>query len=299
MSREDDVLGARPPGAREYVLLGAISLTWGSSYMFTKIAVGPIPPLTLISVRLAIASVVMIVISALRGGIRLTARDALSFMLVGLMANAAPLTLIAISVFYVHSSVTATTMALVPLITTLIAALSGARPGLRDLLGILVGLCGIAVLFGPDAFTSFGDSARGALAAIGAALVFSISLFVRNLVRHHSPVNIATASLVCAAIWAIPLALYVEGVPDYLPTLGVGLATLVLAVLNTAIASLLLFALLSSSTATFAAYNNYLVPAVAVAFGSVFLGEPFTFQSFAGVALVLCGVGIGTVRRKS
>ena len=295
-SRQAAIKG--PPGSVEYALLAALSLTWGSSYMFTKIAVGPIPPFTLISVRLVISSLIMVTLSLLRGGMRLTWRDAAAFMTVGLLTNAAPLTLIAISVSHVHSSFTATTMALVPLIATLISASLGRRPGLRDVIGIVVGICGIAVLFGPDAFLSSGESSRGALAAVGAAIVFSLSLFARDIVKHHSATNVAAGSLVGAALWTIPVALALEGIPDHVPAPGVIAAALVLAVLNTAIASLLLFALLARATATFTSYNNYLVPAVAVVCGSVFLGEPFTIQSFAGVALVLAGVGIATVRPK-
>ena len=54
-------------------------------------------------------------------------------------------------------------------------------------LGILVGLFGVAVLFGPEAFASFGDSARGLVAALSASVIFAVSLFAAVLVARHDP----------------------------------------------------------------------------------------------------------------
>lgn len=291
---------AATPGAAEFVLLAGVSLTWGTSYMFTKIAVSAIAPITLIALRTGIAAVVMVAILAVSGKMtRLSLRDVGVFALIGLMVNAAPLCLIAISVSLVDSSVTATTLALVPLITAVLAIFRGDYPTARSLVGIGVGLAGIVVLFGPQAFANFGDGARGALAAIVAAIVFSASLFVSALARGHHPLEVAAWSLAAAALWTIPTAYVLDGLPHAVPSNSVVGAVVVLALLNTAAASLLVFALVARAGPAYTAFNNYLVPAVAVVCGSVFLGESFTLQKAAGAALVLAGVAISTARRKS
>jgi drug/metabolite transporter (DMT)-like permease len=301
MSSQDAAAPARlrqsAPGATEYALLAGISLAWGTSYMFTKIAVAAVPPLTLIAVRTVIAAASMLgLVAAYSRPIRLTRRDLAAFALVGLSANAAPLCLIAISVAHVHSSVTATTLALVPLITAFLAVFRGDYPSFRNIAGILVGLAGIAMLFGPDAFASFGDSARGLVSAIGASMVFAASLFAMALVRHHDALVVTALSLTSAALWTIPIALLVDGVPQALPGLGVMGAVLVLALWNTAASNLLMFALVPRAGPAFTSYNNYLVPAVAVVCGTIFLGEPLTFRAVIGVVLVLAGVAISTFR---
>lgn len=291
---------AATPGAAEHVLLAAVSLTWGTSYMFTKIAVSAIAPIMLIALRTGIAAVVMLAILAASGKMRrLSLRDAGVFALIGLMVNAAPLFLIATSVSLVDSSVTATTLALVPLITTIFALFRGDYPTARSLVGIGVGFAGIIVLFGPQAFANFGDGAQGALAAIAAAIVFSASLFVSGLARDRHPLEVAAWSLVAAAIWTIPAAYVLDGVPTALPSTSVVGAVVVLALLNTAAASLLVFALVARAGPAYTAFNNYLVPAVAVICGSLFLGEALTLQKAAGAALVLAGVAISTIRRRS
>lgn len=292
--------GTSHPGAAEFALLAAVSLTWGTSYMFTKIAVGAVPPFTLIAMRTIIAAVVMVAILGLSGGMtRLSWRDIGWLAIVGLMSNAATLGLIATSVSLVDSSVTATTMSLVPLITALFAVFRGDLPTVRAVVGIAIGFAGIIVLFGPEAFASFGDSARGAAAAIGASVIFSASLFVMARVRHLPPLMVATGAVVFAALWTLPVAVAMDGVSLALPEPVVVAAVLVLALFNTAAANLLVFALIARTGPAFTSYNNYLVPAVAVVCGSLFLGEAFTIQSAAGVALVLAGVAVSTVSRRA
>lgn len=287
------------PGAAEYALLAGVSLCWGTSYMFTKIAVSAIPPLTVVGLRASIAAAVMIAVLLMsRVAWRLTARDVAALALVGLTVNAAPLSLIAISVSLVDSSVTATTMSLVPLITTAFAMFRGEYPGPLTVLGILVGLVGIVVLFGPRALAGMGDSVWGAVAAVSAALIFSGSLFASGLVRRLHPLLVTAASLFFTALWTLPAALLHDGLPEALPAAGVVAAVVVLALINTAAASLLVFALIARTGPTFTALNNYLVPAVAVVCGSLFLGEALTVQKVGGAALVLAGVAISGLRRR-
>lgn len=287
---------ARAPGAVEYALLAGLALGWGTSFMFTKIAVAAVPPVTLIAARVLLAALAMSGFAMARGiRWRISARDFWAFALVGLTSTAAPLVLIADSVAHVHSSVTAITLALSPVITTLLGAFRGDRPTWANLAGILVGLIGIGVLFGPEALALAGDGGRGMLSALGAALIFSTSLFAMALVRYHDAITVSTISLIFAALWTVPLALIIDGVPPVMPGTGVVASILVLALWNTAASSVLMFALVSRAGPTLTSYNNYLVPAVAVLCGTVFLGEPLTLQAIIGVLLVLAGVSISTL----
>lgn len=298
MSSTNGATRVATPGATEYALLAALGLAWGTSYMFTKIAVGSVPPVTLIAVRTLIAAAGMLTLMRIRGKTTsMIWRDLAGFAIVGLASNAAPLCLIAFSVSHVDSSVTATTMALVPLLTALYAVFQGEYPTVRNIVGIAIGLVGIAVLFGPQAFLAYGDSTLGAAAAIGASIIFSASLFLMALVRHHDAMTVTAMSLLAAALWTVPVALVVDGVPAELPSSGVMAVVLVLALWNTATASLLMYALVPRAGATFTSYNNYLVPAIAVLCGTLFLGEAFTAQMAGGVALVLAGVAISTLKR--
>jgi len=286
------------PGLVEYLLLGGISLAWGTSYMFTKIAVVEVPPLTLVMLRLILAATVTLGYVQLRGIPWPKRGEIRLFALVGLLSNAAPLCLIAVSVSYVDSSVTAITMSLVPLITVWLGIFAGTRPDLRSVIGIALGLVGVFILFGPDAFVSFGSGTRGLLAAVAAALIFSVSLFVSRRVRHIDASMVTAMSLTMAMVWSILFALVVDGLPRGVPQPAVLGAIVVLGLWNTAAASLMMFGLLARATPAFTSYNNQLVPGVAVVCGTLFLGEPLTLVSIIGVILVLIGVAISTVRTR-
>lgn len=299
MSRAESESGLRPPGLTEYSLLLALGIAWGSSYMFTKIAVADLHPLTLVAVRTFIAAAVLLALLGLQGGFRrLSLGDVASFALVGLVAIALPLGLIAWSVSHVDSSVTATAMALVPLITALMAMLRGEYPSWRNIIGIGVGIVGIGVLFGPDAFASFGDSAKGVLGALGASVAFSASLFAMNRLRHFESSTVSALSMGFAAPWSILFAILFDDIPDHLPDNHILGAVAVLALFNTAAANIMLFAIARRAGAAFTSYNNYVVPGVAVLCGTIFLGEPLTIAKLIGVLLVLAGVTISTYRRR-
>jgi drug/metabolite transporter (DMT)-like permease len=287
--------GPHGPGAVEFALLGAISLAWGSSFMFTKVAVAQVPPLTLVATRTLLATLVMIVVAALRGGVRLPLREWPVFALVGVASGALPLVLITTSVSYVDSSVTATAMALVPIFAGVFATLLGQKPTRRTFAGLALGFAGIVVLFGPRALAALGDSARGALAALAASLVFSGSLFLSKRVHHRDIMTVATVTQAMSAVFALAVALAVDGWPAALPAPQVVSAIVVLGVANTAIANLLLFVLLARAGAAFTSFNNYLVPTVALACGAIFLGERLGPASLAGAGLVLLGVAVSTL----
>ncbi|WP_293866014.1 EamA family transporter [uncultured Alsobacter sp.] len=287
--------GSARPGLVEFALLGGISLAWGSSYMFTKIAVTALPPVSLVAGRTVLAAAVMAAVALAKGGVRLPWRELPVFAVVGIASGALPLILIATSVSYVNSSVTATAMALVPLWAGVLAAALGQRPTPRSLVGLALGFAGILVLFGPQALAALGDSARGALAALAASLVFSSSLFLSRRVRHRDILTVATVTQVMSALFAVAVALVVDGLPTVIPSASVLGAVAVLGIANTALANLLLFILLARAGAGFTSLNNYLVPTVAVACGALFLGERLTAASVSGAGLILLGVAVATL----
>lgn len=287
--------GQEKPGPIEFALLGGISLAWGSSYMFTKIAVTALPPVSLVAGRTVLAAAVMAAVAITRGGVRLPWHELPVFAVVGIASGALPLILIATSVSYVDSSVTATAMALVPLWAGVLAAVLGQRPTPRSIIGLTLGFAGILVLFGPRALAALGDSTRGALAALAASLVFSSSLFLSRRVRHRDILTVATVTQAISALFAVIVALLVDGVPTAVPSASVLGAVAVLGIANTALANLLLFILLARAGAGFTSLNNYLVPTVAVACGALFLGERLSATSISGAGLILLGVAVATL----
>ncbi|MGB8273704.1 MAG: DMT family transporter [Alphaproteobacteria bacterium] len=273
---------------RDIALLFGLSAIWGASFLFIKVAVGTIPPLTVVAGRLVGAALVLYAIARLRG-VRLPsdARAWIPFAAIGLTGNVVPFFLIAWGETRIDSALAAILIGTMPIFTVLIAhgftgdeRLTKARIG-----SVLLGFAGLVVLVGPFALAGLG----GQIWFQGAILLAAVSyggtaVYGRVPARLSSDVT-ATASTIAAAAIALPLCLVVDQ-PWTLSPSSVSIAAVgALAVLSTALGSLMFFSLLGSGGANFAALSNYLIPLCGALWGVLLLGE--RPGATAGIALVL------------
>src|SRR5207237_1803807 len=107
-----------------------------------------------------------------------------------------------------------------------------------------------------------------------------------------SPLVTSCGALAAASLSLVPFAAF--QLPGRFPSLGVSAAVLALAVGGTGFAYVLYYALLAGAGASRSILVTYLVPALALGYGAIFLGEPVTAPAVAGLALVLAGVALGT-----
>jgi drug/metabolite transporter (DMT)-like permease len=271
------------------LVLGAI---WGSSYLFIRVGVRDLSPAVLIEIRLLCAAPVLLAFAARRYGwaaLRAAWREGL---VLGVINAAVPFTLIAWGERYVDSGTAAVANASVPIFVVPLAILfvpSERSTGLR-LVGVLLGLVGVAILAGVHPQGGW----RGA-AGIGAIVLASVSYAAANLYagRHMSsggPVLAAT-SMSVAFLLLLPLAAATppSGLPGWKPV-GSGVA---LGLLGTAIAQILSYRMIRLYGSARSVLVAYLLPAFALFYGFVFLGESLTLQKLAGLLLITGGVALG------
>ncbi len=281
-----------------------LSLVWGSSFLFVAVSVETIPPLTLAAGRVVLAAAAMIVV--LRAGGRrlpLEPRLWIIFLLIGLVGNALPFTLIGWGQVRIDSSLAVILISTVPLFTLMLAHLLTAddrmTPGKGA--GIALGFAGVVLLLGPDVLTELGAGVWGQLAVVGGALSFAVTNMLARLLRDLHPTVISAGVLICAVFWTVPASLVVDR-PWTLAPAWIGLlAACALGLISTAAANLVYFRLIARTRPTFVSLSNYLMPAVGVMWGVGLLGEAFTLRSFGALALILLGVaaaGIGARRRR-
>src|SRR5690606_16838887 len=157
-------------------LLGLLALVWGSSFLFIKIAVDHgLPPLTLATLRIGIAAVILVGVARLRGqawprGRGLWAK--LAFL--GIIGNSLPFFLIGWGAQFTTAQLAAVLMATVPLLVVVIAHVMtlDEKLSLPKAAGVLFGFAGVVVLVGVDAFTGLGAQVIGQLAILGACLSY-------------------------------------------------------------------------------------------------------------------------------
>jgi len=286
---------AHPPRPLDYLLLGLLSVVWGSSFLLIKLAVESIPPLSIAAGRLALGGIALLMVARLGGGRLPRGLAAWRYVaLFGLLGMAIPFGLISWGETRIDSGLTAILMAIIPLVTVLLAhflqrdePLSGGR-----LLGVGLGLAGVLVLVGPSALGHLGADLAGQLAVCGATVTYSLA---GNLGRRIPPMPAevtGAAALLSATALTGPAALLVDRPWQLAPT-GLALGALAtLGLIGTAGGYILFFRLLARCGAGFASSCNFLIPLVGVAWGVLLLGERPSPNAIGALALILIGLAM-------
>jgi drug/metabolite transporter (DMT)-like permease len=195
---------------------------------------------------------------------------------------------------HISSSLTGLLIAASPIIAAVLDRLTGGetRFDAKRIAGLAVGLFGVAVLAGPELT---GGSAWPVTEVLLVATCYAIAPLVAARYLGDVPALPLTAAClgVAALVYAAPAA---AAWPDHLPGTRILLALAALALICTATAFIVFFALIREVGATRALVFTYVNPAVALAAGVIVLSEPLTPWNIAGLALILSGSVLATRR---
>jgi drug/metabolite transporter (DMT)-like permease len=276
-------------------MLLLLSLIWGSSFMFIKVADRQLDPATLILGRIGLAAVTLALFVGFTIGVRpalaeLRARW-LAIAVVGLLNTAIPFWLLSWGETRIDSGLASIIQASLPIFNALLAFgfFHDQRVTGRRLVGVAVGFVGVALLVGAQP----QGKILGALAVVGMAVCYAAGgLLIRRHLAATRPPVVALGTSAVAALAVLPLG--VLRAPDFVPGWKEIGSVAVLGVLGTAFAYLLFFTIIAGAGAGYASFVTYLVPPVALAYGAVFLGEGVGLTAVAGLVLILGGVALGT-----
>jgi len=284
--------------ARAFAMLAALSILWGSSFVFVEVILTAVPVLTLVALRVSIAAATLWV-AVLATGAHVPRRAGVwaAFALLGLLNNAVPFSLIVWGQTATTAGLAAILNATTPLFTALSAgiALADERLSARRLLGIAAGIAGVAVMIGPGAVGALGEDLPNQIAVLGAALSYATAaVFARRFGRLGvRPVTVAAGQLTASSLIMVPVALAFDGAAALaVASPLVWLAILANACLSTALAYILYFTILARAGATNVALVTVLVPVVAVLLAAATLGERLGFAEVFGMAMIFGGLVI-------
>ena len=294
------------PGVINWLRIVFIAMIWGGAFMVVRMALRDFQPLTLAAGRITIGAIALYCLIIWRGIALPSFKDITIWrfvLLVGLLSSAIPFALLSWGQQHVPSAFAGMTMAALPIFVLPLAHffVPGERIFLRKLIGFGVGFLGAVLLIG----TSGLGLAEGPVetlarfACVAAAFCYACGSIAT---RQCPPINelaLSTSSLILAAMFLLPIALLVEGLPN-LPSLSGLLAIGYLGLIPTALAFIIKVAVIRSAGPSFMTLTNYQVPVWSVLFGSLFLGEALPAKLFVALALILLGVAIiqaGELRR--
>lgn len=278
-----------------------LSLVWGTSFLFIKLALRSLTPLTLVALRLLVGWVGMVAIVRWRGAT--LPRDRATWahlVLVAGLNTAVPFVLIAWAQAGdngIDSGLAAVLNSAVPLFTILLAVLvvRSERFTAGRGLGLVAGFAGVLVLFGRELTANTLAISRAELlpllAMLGGTLCYAGgAIYARQKLQHVAPVVMAMVTLGAAdvMVWfaAAPEAI-ADGVS--LPPLTV-VSLLWLGLAGSCLGYILYYTLLQDWGSTRATLVTYVIPVVGVAAGALFLAEPVDWRLVVGGGLILSGV---------
>ncbi|WP_391481285.1 DMT family transporter [Nereida sp. NH-UV-3] len=278
------------------LLLLLLAAVWGGSFFFAEVALRELPPLVITLFRVSLAVPVLLMVVVLRGvPITRSLRVWRAYLVMGALNNAIPFSLIFWGQTQIESGLASILNGTTAMFGALIAGLLLPDEPLRanKLIGAALGLAGVAFIMGPDALQDFNLTNLAQLAILGATLSYAFaSVWGKTTLAGQPPLMNALGMVVCSSVLMLPIVWFAHGAPSFAFQPATWGALLGLAVLSTALAYLLYFAILARAGAANLMLVTLLIPPFAITLGALFLSERIGIQAFAGFAVIAIGFAV-------
>jgi len=279
----------RPIDLARLVLLAAI---WGGSFLFVRMAVGAIGPMWLTELRVGLAAIAMLIYARAAGFELNLARDWRPYLVLGVLNTALPWGLYAWSGKYIGASYMAILNAAAPWFAAICGAIwLGEKLSWRKVLGLALGMLGVALLVGFGPIAASPTVVLAVLACIGATACYALAgVYVKKAAGKIPPRALTVGSLIAASVVVMP---FLPAPPPAVAfTWQVTLAVLGISLLCSAAAYLIYFRLIADVGPTRTFTVTFLIPVFGTLWGALFLDEPVGFATLAGGAVIVIATAL-------
>ncbi|MGI8824104.1 MAG: DMT family transporter [Chloroflexota bacterium] len=288
---------------RVWLAFALLCLIWGSSYLFIRVGLEQLTPLSLVALRLLIGVLIIGgIVAARRHPLRVTRRQLCLLVALATVNTSAPFLLIAWGEVTVPSGLASVLNSTLPIFSVLLAAvvlrdepLTLPRAG-----GVVLGFAGVLVLLSRDlahaGIVWSGVAGQGAI--VLASLCYAIAaVFTRRTLRGVPSMTIATWVLIASAAQTVLLSFIFSPPAISSLTFRTVFAVLWLGVLGSGVAYILAFFILENWGASRYTFVAYMLPVVGLTLGAIFLHEVIDWRILAGSVLVVAGVVMSSIVR--
>src|SRR5438128_3100914 len=276
---------------------------WGSTWLFIKLGLQDLPPLTFAGIRFVFASGILITIILARG-VRWPRKrnEWIVIAVVGLLQFSLNYGLVFWGEQRISSGLAAVLQSTFPAFGLVIAHfyLPAERITGKKVLGVLLGFVGVAVIFS-DRLTIAGKGALlGSIALVLSAVFGSYgNVLVKAYATQIDPFVLAAGQMVCGFPPLLALGIATEGNPfrfHWTPMAFLALGYLV--IVGSVIAFTLFYWLVRHMDVTNTMLIALVTPVVAVVLGMIVLHEQLNWRLFAGAASIISGIGMIVLRKR-
>jgi drug/metabolite transporter (DMT)-like permease len=286
---------------RDFAGLIMLSVLWGGSFLFIRVAVPALGPFLLVELRVGLAAAALLLYALAAGSMPKIRGRWRSFLVLGFLNAAVPFSLISAAETHLTASLAAILNSTTVMFTAIVAAVwMGDTLTARKAIGIVLGIVGVSVLVGWDPLPLNGIVLLAVAAMLLASLSYALgATYAKQSFSGIPPVGMALGQLGGAVALLLPLA--VVSLPERAPSTVVIFSMLGLAFLSTAVAYLIYFRLIENVGPTSTVTVTLLVPVFGLLFGVLLLEEPFGPGTLAGLGIILTSVVLitGIAPRKS
>ena len=277
-------------------MLLLLAVVWGGSFFFGEVALREVPPLTLTLHRVIWAVPILVLIVLFKGiSVPRSARIWGAYLVMGALNNAIPFSLLFWGQTQIESGLVSILNGTTAMFAAVVAGLLLPDEALtaKKVIGAGLGIAGVAFIMGPSALTNFNLSNLAQLAILGATLSYAFAgVWGKTALAGQLPLMNALGMLIGSTVLMIPIVLVFDGRPNLALSLGVWGALIGMAVLSTALAYFLYFAILVRAGAANLLLVTLLIPPVAIGLGAVFLDERIGVEAWIGFVIIGLGFAV-------
>jgi len=275
-----------------FLCLGITALGWGLNWPGVKILLREWPPLFSRGLAGVAAALILAAVAAGRGEQLKVPREAIPRLLFAAFTNVfAWMGFTNMAMKWISVSEGALLVYTMPIWATLFAwPLLGTRPTLRDVAALVLGVTGLAILFGGQGLSLGHDKLMGVLLALSSAILFAL-----GNILNRKPIPVPPIALVAWQVGLGCLAMVVLGVafekPDYGALSGIGWAVMAyMTIIPMGICYMTWFETLRRLPPATASIGMLIVPPIGVVSAALILGEPLGLREVLAMAITLGGV---------
>lgn len=276
---------------------------WGSTWLFIKIGLNDLPPLSFAAIRFVIAAAILWVIVFLRRlRVPKSMRDVLLLAGTGVLGFTVNYGLIFWGEQYISSGLAALLQSTIPAFGLLIAHLHlpAERMTPAKVFGVVLGVIGVGVIFSNQLTLSGPRALAGSVAIVISAAGAAYS---NVLIKAHGakiePTIISAMQMTFGLIPILIIGLIWEGNPLNFRWSGMALVSLFyLAIVGSVIAFILYYWLVQHMDVTKSMLIALVTPVTAVILGMIVLREQLDWRTLVGGVLVLGGIALVVIRRQ-
>jgi drug/metabolite transporter (DMT)-like permease len=279
---------------RAWAEMMLLAMIWGASFLSIRVALDEITPLTSVAHRTTWAMLVLwAVIAIMRIPLPRDPKILFSFLVMGLLNNVIPFTLMAWGQLYIESGLTSILNAFTAVVGVVIASLFFAdeRITLRKGIGVVLGFFGVAIAIGLDNFRTLDLRSMAQLAVIGGTVAYAIAgVWARKKLVGMPPQMAAAGMLTGSTVIMLPLVYFIDGPLSFDLQPRTMWAIGYYAIIATAFAYLLYYRVLAMAGSGNLMLVTLLVAPLAITLGAVVLDEKLGANAYFGFAILALGL---------